>query len=351
VGVEENKRIVKVILEDLFCETAYQYYAETSEFEGHMIDYRVSPLHGRDNAAASLEGKAPHQTTNLKALQKRGERGIQALFPDGSTRALISLTAEDDRVVAEYFVHGGRTSFRDDRENNFYCTKVFELRDGLVVNIREYIDSAYMNDFSAAMHEAFGKSIQAGGSAEAAAQAAAERSSWGSSWLLANTAFDLGQGRIPIEDAELEANKQVARTVVTRWGEPEMFDLLTDTIMFNNQVDLETTPALGRSFRDKEAFRGFCERTREAFPGGLSRTIRAITAEENRVCVEDTVRGRSVVRPDEEFVMATLKICVLRAGKVFRIRQFVDSGYCRAYSPGLIDYIFGVSDALPAAAS
>lgn len=349
MSAELNKRIVKLMLEDLFCEAAYPYYGEVSHFEGHMIDYSISPLHGKEAAKASKDGTAPHQTADLRTLQRRAEKGIVMIYPDGNCRAVKSITAEGNRVVAEYFVHGGRTLFRQDREHNFHCVKVFEFDNEWVVNLREYIDSAYMADFAGQMHEAFGARIKAGATAGADDSLAAERYSWGGSWLLKTPWADIGQDRIKVGPAEVEENKLVARTLVEQWGSPAMYDLLADHVLFSNEIDLETMPVLGRMLQDKQSLVDLCERTRKAFPDGLKREIRKVTAEENRVCVEDTISGRSIVRPDQEFSMRTLKICVLRHGKVFRIRQYIDSGYCRAFSPDLIEYLFGAQEALPAA--
>jgi len=46
-------------------------------------------------------------------------------------------------VVAEYLVHGGRTSFSEDREHNFHVVKVFDFEDDRVVHFHEYCDSYY----------------------------------------------------------------------------------------------------------------------------------------------------------------------------------------------------------------
>ncbi|MFI5958901.1 nuclear transport factor 2 family protein [Cryptosporangium sp. NPDC051539] len=335
---ELNKRIVRVVLDDLFRETSYQYFAEVSGFEGHMVDYDVSPIR-----IESAEQEIARKTSMVSEMRRSG-KALSAVYPDGNTRAIRSLTAEGDRVVAEYFTYGGRTIFRDDEDHKFHCVKIFELRDSKIVRMREYCDSAYLTDFgsdiSRYMHE-----TPAGG----VDQNALDHSSWGTSWLLRSDKMELGPEDGTVDgSAELDENRRIARVVVERWGSRESADHLHDDVLFSNEVDLRNTPALGRAVHGKNALATVHERVAELFPGGVEHRITAVTAEENRVAVEEIISGMSPLRPDKPFRVPALKILFFRDGKVFRVRQHLDSGFIQAYAPEAVEYVFGTTDAVPA---
>lgn len=53
------------------------------------------------------------------------------------------------------------------------------------------------------------------------------------------------------------------------------------------------------------------------------------------------VKGSTIrLRPHVPFRMRQAKECLPRDGKVFRIRQYLDSGFMQACSPELVAYIF-----------
>jgi uncharacterized protein len=57
------------------------------------------------------------------------------LIPTGLRPKFISMTGEDDRVVAEF--EGNSTLVNGEQYNNQYCM-VFTLREGKIVNVNEY---------------------------------------------------------------------------------------------------------------------------------------------------------------------------------------------------------------------
>lgn len=338
MAVEENKHIARLLMDDLFCETAYQFYEPDYQF-GHMVDYKVAPIRGQ---MAPGEEKTDRRTGMSFLEQNRltGE-ALKAVYPDGNTRALKSITAEGDRVVCEYLTHGGRNIFRRDTEHNFHSVKIFDFRNGKVVAVREYTDTAYLVSFGSQIAE-FTKAFlngRAGGDAAA-------NFAWGSSWLFRTPAMDLGQLSPFAATDETAANKALVSGMIDGWGTPRMLDALSDSVMVSNEVDLVNTPILGRSLHGREEVATACRREADIFPGGLKHEVNSITAEENRVVVEETLSGTSTIRPDSPFSTRVLKIFFLRAGKVFRIRQYLDSAYWQNYSPDMVAHIFGAEPRL-----
>lgn len=65
-------------------------------------------------------------------------------FPPGGKTDVIGVTAEGDRVAVE-----GRSLHRmeDGREYKNQYHFLVEFRDGLIVKVREYLDTAYANRF------------------------------------------------------------------------------------------------------------------------------------------------------------------------------------------------------------
>ena len=58
--VSFNKRVIRVVLDDLTRETTYQRFAERSEFEGHMVDYETSPI--RTEEPSAIRTRDPAET-------------------------------------------------------------------------------------------------------------------------------------------------------------------------------------------------------------------------------------------------------------------------------------------------
>lgn len=334
---DENKRIARVLMDDLFCDTAYQFYEPNYSFR-HMIDYGVAPIRGAGQGTAVPKPK-------LSVLEQNRMTGdaLRAVYPDGNTRALKSITAEGDLVVCEYLTHGGRNIFQRGREHNFHSVKVFEFKGDKVVAVREYTDTAYLVSFGPQIAE-FTKAFLSG----QVGNEAADYSAWGSSWRFRTPRMDLDPALGASADSELEANKATVRRLLENWGRLPMLDALTDAVMFSNEVDLENTPVLGKSLHGKDELLAAARRERDIFPDGLTREILTVTAEENRVVVEAVLRGTSPLRPDREFTTHILTIYFIRHGKVFRVRQYLDSAYWQIYSRDMVAYLFGERSDLPA---
>jgi len=341
MATEENKHIARILMDDLFCETAYSFYAPDYRF-GHMVDYEGAPIRGK--AASDDAVNDRRRSMSFFEQNKMTGEALKAVYPDGNTRALKSITGEGDRVVCEYLTHGGRNVFRRDTEHNFHSVKIFDFHKGKVIAVREYTDTAYLMSFGSEIAE-FTKAFLNG----RAGAGAAERFAWGKSWLLKNTNMELGQPATFADDNRIDENRALVTAMLTDWGSPEMLSKLSDEVMVSNEVDLVNTPTLGRSLHGKEEVATACGREMDIFPQGLSREIISVTAEENRVAVEARLRGTSTLRPDKPFETQILTIFFVRAGKVFRIRQYVDSAYWQSYAPQMVDHILGTEPALSTA--
>lgn len=68
-----------------------------------------------------------------------GIKLLQSLFPEGLHYAVGSITAEDDRAVAEVRAHG---VFADGSGFENVYVFLFRLRDGKIAGIREYFNPA-----------------------------------------------------------------------------------------------------------------------------------------------------------------------------------------------------------------
>jgi ketosteroid isomerase-like protein len=133
------------------------------------------------------------------------------------------------------------------------------------------------------------------------------------------------------------------------WGTEGMYAALADDVVFSNFIDPGASPTmavLAKPLRSRAEVAAACDRMRDVFPNGLKRTIRWVTAEEDRVVVEDSVHGASVVRPDKEFRMRTLKVFHVRDGKIVEISQSLDSWYCEDYSAEAVHYVCGATSTL-----
>jgi len=64
-----------------------------------------------------------------------------SLYEGSPSFTFSSITAEDDRAVLEWRVHAVATATGREYDNE-YCG-VFVVRDGRIVEVREYLDSAY----------------------------------------------------------------------------------------------------------------------------------------------------------------------------------------------------------------
>jgi ketosteroid isomerase-like protein len=328
MGTAENKRIARLLLDDLFREESYRFFADGSGFEGHMIDYEISPIR-KEN-----EEQRKARSRDLASEMRRSGKALLAVYPDGNTRAIKSITAEGERVVAEYLVHGGRSVFAPDIEHNFHVVKVFEFAQGRVTRMREYCDSAFLGvhgrDIAQYMHETARDGID---------EAALRNSAWSSDWCLTSTDIELGSDAGTTDPERVEGNKRVVRELIEASGSDRMADHLDPDVFFTNEVDLTVSPVLGRALRGRDELVAAARRFASAFDGDLRREVVAVTAEANRVVAEELLTGTSRFRPDTPFRVAAAKICLLRDGKVFRIRQHLDSGFCEAYSQELLRFV------------
>ncbi|MCS7482931.1 nuclear transport factor 2 family protein [Umezawaea endophytica] len=328
MNLETNKKIVRVVLDDLTRETTYRCFADESSFEGHMVDYETSPI--RKESAEQREARQH----DARSEMRRAGKALLHVYPDGNTRAIKSITAEGDRVIAEYLVHAGRTVFDLDVEHNFHVVKVFELSRGEVVRMREYCDSAYLNVHAGPIAEFMHQAKLDDGDVPPA------HSAWSSDWCLSGPEVRLESDAITRDVGWLAANKEIALALSGSWGDESMAEYLHEDVFFNNEVDIAVSPLLGKGIRGRDRLTAAAGRATAAFEGTLTRTVRAVTAENNRVVVEEELHGTSRLRPDIPFTTRQAKVCLLRDGRVFRIRQYLDSGFVQAYSPELVAHVF-----------
>jgi ketosteroid isomerase-like protein len=329
MNLETNKKIARVVLDDLTRETTYRCFADESTFEGHMVDYEASPIR-KENA----EQREARQH-DARSEMRRAGKALLRVYPDGNTRAIKSITAEGDRVIAEYLVHAGRTVFNLDVEHNFHVVKVFELSRGEIVRMREYCDSAYLNVHAGPIAEFMHQSKpDDDGDVQLA------HSAWSSDWCLAGPEVRLESDAITPDSEQLAANKEIVLALSANWGDESMSKYLHEEVFFNNEVDIAVSPLLGKGIKGRDQLVAMASRATAAFEGTLTRSVRAVTAENNRVVVEEELHGMSRLRPDMPFRMRQAKVCLLRDGEVFRIRQYLDSGFVQAYSPELVAHIF-----------
>lgn len=327
-----NKKIARVVLDDLTRETTHRCFAERSAFEGHMVDYATSPI--RKESVAQREARE----NDARSEMRRAGKALIQIYPDGNSRAIKSITAEGERVVAEYFVHAGRTIFDPDLEHNFHVLKILEFDDGEIVRMREYCDSAYLRLHAGPIAEFMHRTQLTPG-----AEIPPATSAWSSDWCLAEPPAYLESDDAPPDDGRLAANKAATLALSQRWGTPEMGDLLHDDVFFNNEIDVAVSPELGQGIRGREQLVSIACRSAAHFGGTLRRTVTAVTAESNRVVVEEEVTGTDPRQAGKPFRTRVAKICLLGDGKAFRIRQYLDSAFVQASMPGLAAYIFGAA--------
>lgn len=325
----DNKKITRVVLDDLTRETTYECFAEHSASEGHMVDYETSPIR-KEN-----EQQREARQNDLRSEMRRAGKALLKIYPDGNTRAIKSITAEGERVVAEYLVHAGRTIFDADVEHNFHVVKILEFDQGKIVRMREYCDSAYLQFHAGPIVEFMHQTQVSPGMDGPPAHSA-----WSSDWCLAKPQLRIESDEMTPDAEQLAANKKTVRALSDSWGTEEMSTFLHDDVFFNNEVDLAVSPVLGKGIKGREQLVAAAGRAVAPFDASLSRTVTAVTAESNRVVVEEELNGTTALRPDKPFRMRLAKVCLLRDDKVFRIRQYLDSAYAQTYSPGLVAHIF-----------
>ena len=71
--------------------------------------------------------------------------GVKRALPGGMRHTVHGLVAEGDRVAAEVEAKGERGDGRP-YHNRYHF--LFEMRDGLIVAVREYMDTLALHDFS-----------------------------------------------------------------------------------------------------------------------------------------------------------------------------------------------------------
>lgn len=96
-----------------------------------------------DDASLTFPGSSPLAGTWRGADVMLGEflDRVRARFaPDAATFDTRNVVADGDRVVVEWTIHA-RTSAGDPYDNDYVA--IFELRDGRIAAMREYLDTAY----------------------------------------------------------------------------------------------------------------------------------------------------------------------------------------------------------------
>jgi ketosteroid isomerase-like protein len=99
-----------------------------------LADDFTFTITGRNSWTRTITGKA--------AVQRELWGPLFELFADRYTGQLIDITAEGDKVVVEY--RGCVTTKRGDLYDNEYCL-VCRMRDGQLISLREYADSALVD--------------------------------------------------------------------------------------------------------------------------------------------------------------------------------------------------------------
>ncbi len=97
-------------------------------------------------------------TASPKEKYQIGIKLLQSMFDGGLAYTIDSLTAEDDRVVAEVRSHGTLVTGHE-----FHCTYVFifRLRDGRIAAITEHFNPAQIQEkLAPLMNAALGNTVK-----------------------------------------------------------------------------------------------------------------------------------------------------------------------------------------------
>ncbi len=88
-------------------------------------------------------GNFPLSGTVGKAQIRENAKGVLSVFPDKLKFTIHQMIAEDDRIVVEAESYGQHASGQV--YNNQYLF-LFRLRDGKIVEMKEYMDTMHAND-------------------------------------------------------------------------------------------------------------------------------------------------------------------------------------------------------------
>ena len=121
-SLDENKRIVQGFIRAL-----------------DTLD--VCELRRRLDQDAKLETTGDWSASGVRSTDQfiRELSALHRVLPGGLGLRLISITAEDDRIVVE--LEGGATTSAGENYSNHYC-QIYRIKDGKIVTFREYMDSA-----------------------------------------------------------------------------------------------------------------------------------------------------------------------------------------------------------------
>ncbi len=129
--IEQHKQLVLAFLEDAY---------------GNRTALAMARLHPE----ASWWVLGDPQRLRVSGLRQRAQierllEGVKRAMPGGMQHVVHGVIAEGDRVAVEVEARGERGDGRP-YHNRYHF--LFEIRDGLIVAVREYMDTLALHDFS-----------------------------------------------------------------------------------------------------------------------------------------------------------------------------------------------------------
>jgi len=124
-------------------ELTKQYFAALGAWQADTVLDLVS-----DDLEYWVAGSLPKLSGTFTKSDIKGMLpGFKAMFPEGMQLKTVAFTAEGNRVAVEVECHG-RTF--GGREYNNFLHFLFEFRNGKIVRVREYMDTAHAKEIFAA---------------------------------------------------------------------------------------------------------------------------------------------------------------------------------------------------------
>lgn len=126
MGVEDNKRIVLSLLANWLDP---DHFAAVTHDELEFVveaDPRHTPFAGAKSRQHMIE-------TRRRAAER---------FPEGVTMTVLGMVAEGDQVAVRVFAEGALAGEEGRYRNRAHFA--FELRDGKLIRVHEYTDTAYL---------------------------------------------------------------------------------------------------------------------------------------------------------------------------------------------------------------
>jgi len=96
-----------------------------------------------DSYTCWTAGSLPFSGTHPREVVAAMVEGVRGVFPAGLDFQVHTMTAEDDRVSVEAESHGKHVSGQTYNQRYHY---LFVMRDGKIVQAKEYFDTMHAND-------------------------------------------------------------------------------------------------------------------------------------------------------------------------------------------------------------